>query len=440
MPEIEVLPKIVLGESLNGRDFKAKDFIKSKETREALAFLTSQFLSFAIYMSVIQLFPLYLQQRYEITEAEVLIKWGVIVTAYTFTGLFARIPSGWFIEKVGRKVSVISSYFLMIISVGCLVLTNNTAILALLFVFLRLTNNIFGLASRSLLADLKSSHKGMYNSLVSSFGRFGSLVGSIGLGFILEFLDAYFMILVAFIIAIIGLISFRLLFVKGGAETIHFIRRVDVKSGKKEKFNFKIFKSGTLIFFITAFILFGLISGVTDPIISLYGKNVLNLSEGYIGTLLGLSQLSFILVSPIVGWLISNKPKLIDYLLILSSIIIMGNYIMMFFFYDMVEVYIAALFIKNIAHVLFFPVVFTILTYDLPKAHFSILYSIITTGFFLGTTGTSFLSTYLYGLSVRYPWLAAWIVAAVLVCLSIAYLIFKRLKSRKPSLNSPSTI
>ena len=93
--------------------------------------------------------------------------------------------------------------------------------------------------------------------------------------------------------------------------------------------------------------------------------------------------------------------------------------------------YIAALFIKNIAHALFFPVVFTILTYDLPKAHFSILYSIITTGFFLGNTGTSYLSTVLYGLSERYPWLAAGIISSVLLCLSLTYYVYKRVKPRK---------
>ncbi len=464
MSEIEVLPDTVSFDSAEGRSINAKEFFKSKETREILAFITAQFLSFAIYMSVRQLFPLYLQERYEISEAEVLIKWGIIVTAYTFTGLIARIPSGWIIEKIGRKPAIMSSYIIMTIAVGCLALTSSTAILALLFVLLRLTNNVFGLSSRSLLADIKTPHKGIYNSLISSSGRFGTLIGSVGLGYVLQFLPAYFMIIIALILSIIGLLAFRLLFVKGGGETVHFIRRVDVKSGHKEKFDFKVFKSITLIFFVFAFILFGLISGVTDPILSLYGKNVLKLSEGYIGLLLGLSQLSFILVSPVIGWLISNKPKIINYLLVVSALIILCNYILLYFFYDSVEMYIVALFSKNIAHALFFPVVFTILTYDLPKAHFSILYSIITTGFFLGNTGTSFLSTYLYGfsgrypsefflgsignsswptyfysfserfpwlISERYPWLAALIISSVLLGLSLSYCIYKRIKPEK---------
>lgn len=431
MSESEVLPETSFEYSVQGKDFKTKDFLKTKETREVLAFITSQFLSFAIYMSIRQLFPLYLQEQYGLSEADVLIKWGIIVTAYTFTGLIARIPSGWIVEKVGRKPAILSSYIVMTIAVGCLALTSNTVILAVLFAFLRLTNNIFGLSSRSLIADLKSPHKGIYNSLVSSSGRFGTLIGSVGLGFVLQFLPAYFMIIVALILSIIGLISFRLLFVKGGGETVHFIRRVDVKSGRKEKFDFKVFKSSSLIFFVFAFILYGLISGVTDPIMALYGKNVLKLSEGYIGLLLGVSQLSFILVSPIIGLVISNKPKITNYLLVFSAFVILSNYILIYFFYDIVGMYITALFIKNIAHALFFPVVFTVLTYDLPKAHFSILYSIITTGFFLGNTGTSFLSTYLYGLSVRYPWLAALIISAVLLCLSLSYCIYKRFKPRK---------
>ncbi|MHA1816829.1 MAG: MFS transporter, partial [Candidatus Heimdallarchaeaceae archaeon] len=139
MSDIGVIPDTSSFESIKGRGFKTKEFIKSKETRELLAFIASQFISFSIFVSVRQLFPLYLLERYEISETEVLIKWGVIVTAYTFTGLIARIPSGWIIEKFGRKISVLSSYIIMTIAVGSLSLTRNTAILAILFVFLRLT-------------------------------------------------------------------------------------------------------------------------------------------------------------------------------------------------------------------------------------------------------------------------------------------------------------
>ncbi len=426
MPELETISP-----SLQDKKEKFSDIFKAQETREVLAFLTAQFLSFLVYMSIRQLFPLYLQERFGLSEEQVVIKWAIITTVYTFTGLFARVPSGWIIEKYGRKIILFIAFVIMTLSVGGLAFTNNTALLAVLFSLLRLTNNVFGLASRSLLSDLKTRYKGLFNSVISSSGRLGVLIGTVGLGYVLDFLPAYAMIICVFALSILGLISFRLLFVKGKAETIHFLRRIDVKEGRKTKFDFQIFKSGSVSFFITAFIIFGIISGVTDPIIALYGKNVLNQSDSFIGTLLGLSQLSFIVVSPIIGWLISKKPNIINYLLLTSSLIMVGNYLTLYLFPDSVLVYGMMLFIKNIGHALFFPVVFTILTYELPKAHFSILYSIITTGFFLGVSVTSYLSGYLYNISYKLPWLAAVIASIVLCSTILVFVIYKIFDKRK---------
>lgn len=433
-------------------DIKAniKEVLKAPETREVLAFLISQFLAFAIYASIRQLFPLYLlgvestkiinyskiyflqgltsltiEDYGRLISIAVLAKWGVIATAYTFAGLIGRIPSGWLIEKFGRKITIIISFSLMLVSVGCLVITDNTAVLALLFVILRLTNNTFGLASRSLLSDLKTSYKGLYNSLISSAGRLGTLVGSLSLGVVLNFLPGYVMILCGVFLTVIGFISFQLTFVKGKAETIHFIRRVDIKKGKKEKLDFKIFKSKTFIFFTLSFIVFGLIAGVTDPILSLYGAE-LELSESTIGIILGLSQLSFILLSPIFGWIISSKPKIIDVLLFISAVIMIFNYLLIYLIPDSTAIYTITLFGKNLAQALFFPVVFTILTYELPKAHFSVLYSILTTGFFAGVTGTAYLSTHLFSISKTLPWLFAVISAIVLTIIISTYFLMKK--------------
>ncbi len=428
-----------------------KALLKAPETREVIAFFTSQFLSFAVFMSIRQLFPLYIQERVSFQmmnyaffmsfdnffpnelndftsgiETEVLIRWGIIATAYTFAGLIGRVPSAWLVEKFGRKISIVTSYILLIGSVGSLALTDNTALLALLFVILRLTNNVFGLCSRSLLSDLKSKYKGLYNSLISSFGRLGILIAAISLGYVLDFLPGYVMLLSGFIIAIFGLGVFQLLFVEGKAETIHFVRRIDIKKGDKIKLDFKIFKSKTFIFFTLSFIIFGVISGITDPVISLYGKNILFLSERTIGTILGLSQLSFVLISPFVGWIISNKPKTNKSLLLSASVIITLNYLLIYLVPSNPYVYAAILFIKNIGHALFFPVVFTILTYELPKAHFSVIYSIITTGFFLGITSTTYLSTVLYNISPIYPWLFAWITGIILILTVIVYFIFRK--------------
>jgi len=431
---------------------KVLDVLKDPETREVFAFLLSQFIAFAIYASIRQLFPLYL---FEVESSKIMnfsrmdylssfsslgledysrsiqlivvTKWGIIATAYTFAGLFGRIPSGWIIEKIGRKETLIVSFVLMSISVGCLALTDITSILALLFAVLRLTNNTFGLASRSLLSDLKSQHKGLFNSLISSSGRLGTLIGSLSLGFVLNIFPGYVMILCGFILSIIGTGLFLLIFVKGKAEAIHFIRRVDIKRGIKEKLDRKIFKSKTFIFFTLSFIVFGLISGITDPILAIYGDE-LNLSESSIGIILGLSQLSFILLSPIIGWIISSKPNIIGGLLIASAGIIAANYLLIYLIPNNVAIYTIILFGKNLAHALFFPVVFTILTYELPKAHFSVIYSILTTGFFAGVTGTAYLSTYLYTISSSLPWLFAFVAAIVLTITVVIYTFVKKEK------------
>ena len=239
------------------------------------------------------------------------------------------------------------------------------------------------------------------------------------------------MILCGFVLSIIGTGAFLLLFVKGKAETMHFIRRVDIKKGKKEKLDLKIFKTKTFIFFTLSFIVFGIISGITDPILAIYGDE-LNLTESSIGMILGLSQLSFILLSPLIGWIISSKPKVIDALLITSAVIIIINYLLIYLIPNSVAIYTIILFGKNLAHALFFPVVFTILTYELPKAHFSVIYSILTTGFFLGITGTAYLSTYLYTISSSLPWLFAVIAAVILTITVVIYTVVKKEKKVQP--------
>ena len=147
---------------------------------------------------------------------------------------------------------------------------------------------------------------------------------------------------------------------------------------------------------------------------------------GSIGMILGLSQLSFILLSPFIGWLISSKPKITDSLLITSAVILILNYLLIYLIPNSVATYTIILFGKNLAHALFFPVVFTILTYELPKAHFSVIYSILTTGFFVGITATAYLSTYLYTISTSLPWLFAVIAAVVLSITVTTYTFVKK--------------
>ena len=406
--------------------------MKTEETREIIPFLVSQFIGFFVLMALQQLYPLYLQKVTTKSAEQIALEWGLIVTIYTFAGIFARIPTAWLLEKYGRKLTIMTSFVLMIIGVGGLIFTTNIVIVSLLFVVLRISNNMYSLSSRLIVSDLRSKYKGLYNSLISSFGRLGNLIGTVGLGFVLNYLPPIVLLIVIVVVAIVGMIVFKLLFIEGKAELRHFTRRIDLKQGKKKaKFKFKLLTSQIFLFFSFSFALYGVIAGLTNPLFSIYGKNVLNLSESLVGTLLGLSQLSFIVISPFVGLLVSKRPNLTYYLLLIASILTTFNLLLFYFYYESVALYATFLFVKNIAQALFFPVIFTIYTFKLPKEHFSLLYSISTTLFFLGYAATSYVSGVLFNISYNLPWLYASIVGILLILTIIVATIYNSKKGEK---------
>jgi len=406
--------------------------MKTEETREIIPFLVSQFIGFFVLMALQQLYPLYLQKVTTKSAEQIALEWGLIVTIYTFAGIFARIPTAWLLEKYGRKLTIMTSFVLMIIGVGGLIFTTNIVIVSLLFVVLRISNNMYSLSSRLIVSDLRSKYKGLYNSLISSFGRLGNLIGTVGLGFVLNYLPPIVLLIVIVVVAIVGMIVFKLLFIEGKAELRHFTRRIDLKQGKKKaKFKFKLLTSQIFLFFSFSFALYGVIAGLTNPLFSIYGKNVLNLSESLVGTLLGLSQLSFIVISPFVGLLVSKRPNLTYYLLLIASILTTFNLLLFYFYYESVALYATFLFVKNIAQALFFPVIFTIYTFKLPKEHFSLLYSISTTLFFLGYAATSYVSGVLFNINYNLPWLYASIVGILLILSIIVATIYNSKKGEK---------
>ncbi|MHA2254664.1 MAG: MFS transporter, partial [Candidatus Heimdallarchaeaceae archaeon] len=387
------------------------------------------FVGFLVFMSLRQIFPLYLQKTSGLTEEEIVIKWAIIVAAYTFGGIITRIPSGLLIEKIGRRNILVISYFLTIGSIVGLAFTVNTILLAALFIVLRTANNSFGLTSRSLLSDMETKYKGFYNSMISTAGRFGSLIGTITLGVLLDFFKPYIMLVFAGILAVIGVIVFLYVFIEGKGED-RFKKRQEVKwAGNKVRIKRKDFLNSIFIFFFFAFVIFGIMEGFSNPLFSLYGKNVIHLSDSLVGTLIGLSNLSFIVVGPILGLAISDDKKIINSLLIAAPILMACNFLMIFLFPSNQVVYTVFLFVRNIGHAMFFPIVMTILTSELSKDLFTILYSIITTAFFLGIAATSYFSGLLYTTNITYPWLSSLVSALVLILVMMAYIFYN--KSRK---------
>ena len=204
MPELHIIPTL-----RQKTKASLKEILKAQDTREVAAFLTSQFVGFLVFMSLGQIFPLYLEKS---TGQDWGIRWGIIVAAYTFGGIITRVPSGYLVEKLGRKTLVIVSYIIMTLTAGALAFTQNLILLATLWIILRSSNNIFGLTSRSLLSDLETKYKGFYNSIISTSGRFGSLVGIVSLGVLLEFFQPYVMIIFVFVLSIIGGVLFILIY------------------------------------------------------------------------------------------------------------------------------------------------------------------------------------------------------------------------------------
>ena len=420
MPELESIPTLRQRTRASFREI-----LKAQDTREVASFLTSQFIGFLVFMSLRQIFPLYLEKS---TGQDWGIRWGIIVAAYTFGGIITRIPSGYLVEKLGRRTLVISSYIVMTLTVGSLAFTQNLILLATLWIILRTSNNIFGLASRSLLSDLETKYNGFYNSIISTSGRFGSLIGIVSLGVLLEFLQPYVMIIFVFVLSIIGGILFILIFTKGKGEEKYSERHKEEENGEKIKLRVEEFKNRTFIFFFISFLIFGVMEGFTNPQFSLYGYNVINFSESLVGTILGLSNISFIVIGPVIGFAISHRRQLIDYMLVSACILMTFNFLMIFLFPTNPAVYIVFLFVRSAGHALFFPVVMTILTSELSKNHFALLYSIITTGFFLGIASTSYSSGVLLERNVSFFWLSSLVTSVILTILILSYLITNQRK------------
>ncbi|MCG3216548.1 MAG: MFS transporter [Candidatus Heimdallarchaeota archaeon] len=407
-----------------------KEILKAQDTREVTAFLSSQFIGFLVFMSLRQIFPIYLQKSTGISEAETIIKWGIIVAAYTFGGIITRIPSGYLIEKIGRRSMIISSYIIMTLAVGGLAFAQNTVLLALLFIMLRSSNNIFGLTSRSLLSDIETKYKGFYNSIISTSGRFGSLIGIISLGILLDFFRPIIMLVFVFVFSIVGIVLFQLIFIKGRGEKKHLERRLNLKNGERTKLKRKEILNRVFIFFFIAFTIFGIMEGFTNPQFSLYGYNVINLSESVVGTIIGLSNISFVIVGPIVGLVITFRKKIINLMLLIACTLISVNYLLIYLMPNSMIMYIIFLFVRSAGHALFFPVVMTILTSELSKEHFSFLFSTITTAFFLGLAATSYASGVLLNMNISYFWLSSLISSIVVTILITMYFLFNQRKEK----------
>ena len=241
------------------------------------------------------------------------------------------------------------------------------------------------------------------------------------------------MIIFVFVLSIIGGILFILIFTKGKGEEKYIERRNDIKNGEKTKLRVQEFTNRTFIFFFITFTIFGVMEGFTNPQFSLYGYNIINFSESLVGTILGLSNISFILVGPVIGFAISHRKRLIDYMLVSACILMTLNFLMIFLFPTNPAVYIVFLFVRSAGHALFFPVVMTILTSELSKKHFTLLYSVITTAFFLGIALTSYVSGVILEKNISYFWLSSFVTSIVLTILISSYLFTnqRRIKNEK---------
>ncbi len=234
------------------------------------------------------------------------------------------------------------------------------------------------------------------------------------------------MLVFAGVLAVIGIIVFLFIFTYGKGED-RFRKRQEVKwAGNKVRIKRKDFLNSIFIFCFVAFVIFGIMEGFSNPLFSLYGKNVINLSDSLVGTLIGLSNLSFIIIGPILGLAISDSKKIVNVLLVTAPILIASNFLMIFLFPSNQIVYTVFLFVRNIGHAMFFPVVMTILTSELSKDLFAVLYSVITTAFFLGIAGSSYFSGILYTRDITYPWLSSLVTAVLLILLMIFYILYNR--------------
>jgi len=415
---------VVARETSSLRQIRA--LIKTEETKEIVAFILTQFVSFFVFRAITQIYPLYLQRTTTLTEKEVAIKWGLIVSAYTFGGIFTRVPMGILIEKLGRKIITVISYLLMILATVGLAFSTATWYLALAFILLRTSANSFGLGGRSLISDMETKNKGLYNALISTFARIGGLVGIVALGVIIEFLPPYVMLLFPAVLALLGLVFFVLFFYEGSGERRYKLRKKEQIHGNKVSLTIKDFVTKSFLFFFLIFTTFGIAEGITGPVVSLYGKNILNLSESHVGTIIGLAQVGYIATSPFIGVIISKNQKYLFILPTISVILWIGDYLLMFFLPLSTSAFIAFLVVRNLIQAMFWTSALTILTTELAKDKFALMYSILTTTFFAGISIGSLFSGAIFAKDYRLTWLYSMWAAIALFILLLGYFLIQQ--------------
>lgn len=251
-------------------------------------------------------FPIYMQQVFGFSEAQVVSDWAIITGIALTIGALTRIPAGLISDKIGRKAAITIA-FAIYISALLLIWTVQELWSAVVGISLiRMGLNLFAMSGRAVVS-VSAREPGLKNGLLSSMVGLGGFLGPWVLSFPLEYDYPEGMLYIAMGVT---LLEFSLFIIWLRIAPRMFQRLfpsdamdLDLDALQKREFSLLLsgFRKHRIKESIMLFLTIGTIFGLVTTIYSIYAYNVLEYSEILIGTLVGVGSIIQAIWAPIIG-------------------------------------------------------------------------------------------------------------------------------------------
>ncbi|MHA2504569.1 MAG: MFS transporter, partial [Candidatus Kariarchaeaceae archaeon] len=361
--------------------------------------LVPYFLGFFMYQGLFSNFPLYIQITKNLSDVETVRIWAIISGTALLIGALSRIPAGLISDRIGRFRAFLLAYLSYFVSL-LLVLSYSTDIIYILaMALIRVGTNFVAMTGRGIVS-VTLRDKGLKNGLLQSMAGFGSFLGPIILGYILDTYQPTTILYASLVVVTFDLIIFLLMFRIIPAMMVSRNLQTDVSydpvlvTGASPKEYLSVLKFSGVLDVQILFLATGFSIGLLLSVYSIYGYNILGISTTVLGFITGTGSLAATLASPIAGKLQASVKD--EYLrtgawalMFVSTILVTLSPIVPFFFY-------IALIVMNAGLASYYVVDITRISSLVPQDKFSFTFGLASTLVILASAIAGYISPFLY--------------------------------------------
>ncbi len=361
--------------------------------------LVPYFLGFFMYQGLFSNFPLYIQITKNLSDVETVRIWAIISGTALLIGALSRIPAGLISDRIGRFPAFLLAYLSYFVSL-LLVLSYSTDIIYILaMALIRVGTNFVAMTGRGIVS-VTLRDKGLKNGLLQSMAGFGSFLGPIILGYILDTYQPTTILYASLVVVTFDLIIFLLMFRIIPAMMVSRNLQTDVSydpvlvTGASPKEYLSVLKFSGVLDVQILFLATGFSIGLLLSVYSIYGYNILGISTTVLGFITGTGSLAATLASPIAGKLQASVKD--EYLrtgawalMFVSTILVTLSPIVPFFFY-------IALIVMNAGLASYYVVDITRISSLVPQDKFSFTFGLASTLVILASAIAGYISPFLY--------------------------------------------